>query len=476
METKVFTPSTKVMPEKDEVLSEPNKALNHNTSTASMPTYMSNKNEGNSQPTMSAILTGNIKRTSPATAGQALLQQIQQQSSASQNSNLNQYSLSQYSKQATESIKSLVGLSSNNIISGDMMSSNEHSLDNNLSQASKQSSQTSNQNRMKVQNTRTSKIPDSAVEMPSNDPIKNLELHFGSLEFGNNSFPLSSADSNIFDAVNQNSSKKVDKSILPQSNNSTSSNSNFRTANSNNANNNKPILQNPVIPQSLNDSLLNADHRNEKSLNSNHYNPGKPTLDRKTNDYMSYKPYSGNDNSYSAYPSTTNVAYYSNTNQAIPFGMSTSVVTQSLIGNNVYSSTYNANNKIRDMDNSVQQVAISSVSASKPYDATTTVGASLSLMSNSTVTTNVLKNTLSASKFINNFFWSSLNYLFLAGKGIHGAPPGVQPTQVLSTPYLVSNTAAGLPIPYPYSPYDVQFQTNPRDHGYSSYAAAGNFI
>ena len=63
--------------------------------------------------------------------------------------------------------------------------------------------------------------------------------------------------------------------------------------------------------------------------------------------------------------------------------------------------------------------------------------------------------------------------LILAGKGVHSVPPGVQPTQVLSTPYIMSNTA-GMPIPYPY-PYDVQFQTNPRDHGYP-YAAGNNFF
>lgn len=54
-------------------------------------------------------------------------------------------------------------------------------------------------------------------------------------------------------------------------------------------------------------------------------------------------------------------------------------------------------------------------------------------------------------------------------------PPGVQqPTQVLSTPYLMGNTATGMPIPYATyaNPYDMQFQTPARDHTYSPYAPA----
>lgn len=388
METKVFTPSSKVIPEKEET---------HSAQNAAAISYLSNKNEpANQQPTMSAILSGNLnkQRPSASTPGQALLQQIQQQSSTSQNSNLNQYALNQYSKQATESIKSLVGLSSNNMIAaGDMIGSSEHGLENNL--ATKQSPQLSSQNRIKVPN-RNTKIPDSAVEMPSNDPIKNLALHFGSLEFGNNSFPISGADSNLFDSVSHTTGKKVDnKTLLPSSSDASNANSNFRTGNSSNAG--KPILQNPVLTQSLNESILNADHR-DKNLNQNHYN-SKAGLDRKSNDYMSYKGYAAAaDNSYSAYPST---GYYTNANQA--FGNSTA--SQSLMANNVYNANYN-NSKMRDMDSSVQQqvaaaaaVSSGSSSSSKPYDAATTVGAPLSLMSNSTVTTNALKNSMSAGMF-----------------------------------------------------------------------------
>lgn len=63
--------------------------------------------------------------------------------------------------------------------------------------------------------------------------------------------------------------------------------------------------------------------------------------------------------------------------------------------------------------------------------------------------------------------------IHLAGKGVHNVPPGVQPAQVLSAPYILGNTA-GMPM-YPYATYDGQFPTMPRDHGYP-YPAAGNFV
>jgi hypothetical protein len=105
------------------------------------------------------------------------------------------------------------------------------------------------------------------------------------------------------------------------------------------------------------------------------------------------------------------------------------------------------NQKLRDMDPNSQH---------KSYDVsntmvTNTVG-SLGLISNSTVTTNVLKNTLTAT-----------------GKGVHSVPPGVAATPVLSTPYtLVQNT--GVPL-YPMGiPYDLQFHTA-RDHNFGPYGA-----
>ena len=432
METKVFTPSTKTISEKDELIAEQNKSVNHNTSQASpqLSFVTSNKGEESAQPqqpTMSAILSGSVKRPTPATAGQALLQQIQQQSSAPQN--LNQYNLSQYSKQATESIKSLVGLSSGNIISNELISSNDHQqshqLENNSTHVPKQPIQSLNQqqqSRLKVQNQRSSKIPETAVEMPSNDPISNLSVHFGSLEFGTNSFSIGANDSNLFDSVTQNTNSKQEGKNMPllSSNNDTTSNSNYRSSNSNVVTQaNKSILQSSVLSQGLNDSILTADHRNDKPLNSNVYSSNKQQMERK-NDYMSnmaYKQsYASNENAYSsAYQASvpaSNVGYYSNTNQ--PFGNS-GPASQSLMASNAYGSTYNSNNvsanatnnsqhvsKIRDIDNSVsqQQVIASSASASnKPYDASGVGTGSLSLMSNSTVTTNVLKNTLSASMF-----------------------------------------------------------------------------
>ena len=410
METKVFTPSTKPIAEKEESIVDQNKSINHNTSqNNSQLSFISPKNNETTPPTMSAILSGNIKRSSAATPGQALLQQIQQ-SSTSQNPNLNQYSLSQYSKQATESIKSLVGLSSN-IIHNDLITPNDH-LDNNLTQVSKQPSQAQNQNRLKVQNNSRSKIPESAVEMPSNDPISNLSINFGSLEFGANNFTLgNSNDQSLFDSVNQNVKQEKNLSLLSSD---AATGSNFRAPNSSVNQSNKSMLQGSVLPQALNDSILNSDHRNEKSLSVNNYNTNKQQLDRTKNDLcyvnMTYKQsYPSNDNSYSStYPTSipSNVGYYSNVNQITPFG-NAGPVSQSLMATNPYNSSYNnasiASNtqnvaKIRDIDNSVaqQQVSSSASATSKPYD-TQSVGTTLSLMSNSTVTTNVLKNTLSAS-------------------------------------------------------------------------------
>lgn len=388
METKVFTPSNKVIPEKDE-LKDQSKTINHNSHDSQVYLSSVNKTEDASQPTMSSIISNNMKRPPPASAGQALLQQIQQ-SNVSQNS-INQYNLSQYSKQATESIKSLVGMTSNNMITS------EHSLET-LSKAS----QPPNANRMKVQNM-TTKITESAVEMPSSDPISKLTVHFGSLDFGSNNFPMASNDANIFDSVNQSATKKSEKNLPLISNNTNASETNYRTSNAT-ANSNKNILQGQVLPHSLNDSILNNDHRTDKSLNHSSYNPNKP-LERKQ-DYISM-------NYKSTYPQTTenvyssgyqpssiaaNIGYYSNANQ-VPFA-NANAVNQNLIPNNAYSSMYNNTNTqkvIRDMDNSVQtpQVNVSSAAANKSYDTS-----SLSLMSSSTSTTNVIKNTLPSSMIL----------------------------------------------------------------------------
>lgn len=151
----------------------------------------------------------------------------------------------------------------------------------------------------------------------------------------------------------------------------------------------------------------------------------------------------------------------------------------------------------RDMDSSLglggvqQQSGNSAVSSNKYGDASSVGVSSLGgLMnnsgsvggnnsSNSTVTTNVLKNTLSASMFLNSdnrnlVAWNLMHLLHPAGKGVHSVPPGVgvqqqQQQQVLSTPLFMGNNMA---IPYPY-PYDIQFQA--RDHGGypSAYGAAG---
>lgn len=437
METKVFTPSTKVIPEKDEIKEQTSKSSNHINV------------EENSQPTISSIISSNIKK-SPS-AGQAFIQRIQQQS---QNSNLNQYNMQFNSKHATESIKSLVGLSKNNMIS------NDHSLDN-LSKTS----QPTNQNRIKNQ-TMASKIPESAVEMPSNDGISNLSIHFGSIELGSNNFPLSSNDTSLFDSVGQSIAKKADnKNLSLLSTNSSTTETNYRTGDNSGNVTNKNLLQHQVLPSTLNDSILNNDHRSDKpTLSSSSYNASKP-LERKS-DYMGMSHSQYNKTNYqqqteNVYSSnyqqpqqqqpSTNVNYYTGqTHQQVAFGAS------QILPNNTYSNAYNASSvqkNLRDMDQScvTGQVNSSSTVSTKSYDTSSNTGTSLSLMSSSTSTTNAIKNTSTST-----------------GKGIHSVPPGVNNSvqPVLSTPYIQMGNA----MPAMFYSYDMAFSNTARDHAFPPYA------
>jgi hypothetical protein len=433
METKVFTPSTKIS-EKDE-LNVREKLSSNLTSSQStnLSQYMSKPSTvDSSQPTMSSILSANISRNANV-AGQTLLQQIQQ-SSSSQASNLNQYSLSQYTKQATESIKSLVGLTSStyNSSNADLLSSNDRDLDNSLS--SSQASNLSNKaSRMKVTRS-SSKIPESAVEMPSSDSITSLGFQFGTLEFGsdNSQFSLGN-DSSVFqDAVSH-----VTKAKKPESNSlstssllAQSSDATYRPSNTSmitDATNkvvSSSIIQNSVLGhQSLaSDSLLD---RNNKST----VNPyGQKVIDRSNKsaaDYSSvtppqnvnvgditstYKTTTYSDPTYNSvtnYATATTASYPYSSSSQTGYGNQVANYSSNFAGVAINNHSNSSAQKLRDIDSNSQQ---------KQYDVSnpmvSNVG-SLGIISNSTVTTNVLKNTLPASKCFESSFPNHLiNYYF----------------------------------------------------------------
>lgn len=494
----MFTPSSKSIPEEDSKQQVSSNASQMNSYLAAGAG--GNKSSEPQQPTMSAILAGNIKRSQPqqqsqsqqqnhqqpqqqtqqqptsqsVRSGQALLQQIQQSRNLTQMN-----SLSQFSKQATESIKSLVGLNPSSMLSNDIISAgsgvNDTSLNtSNLaaSQASKPSQQTQpttapvSQNRMKVQPTRSSKIPDAAVEMHT-DQMANLSVRFGSLEFGGgSSFSIGASDSILFESVTgpkkpEPTGNKSNLSFTSAVDASSATNSSYRQptqqqsaqqqqqTSSSVAAGKSNMMQSNVISQRLNESLIggagSSEHRNDNNASAGNaankalgYNAGnKPQQQQQQQQdsrdkYLNYKAYQPNqDNSqgYSTYNQTQN-SYYSNSAQIPLFGNSN--VSQSLIGANtgaanayssnvnsagttygVSSSQSNANNNINklrgDIDagnNTVQpqqhqqaqQVSGNQQSGTKSaYDTSNVSSAGNLLLSNSILTTNPNKETVSAS-------------------------------------------------------------------------------
>lgn len=418
----MFTPSTKIS-EKDEMIENISSNLT-SSQPSNLSQFIGKPSVDSSPPTMSSIMSANISRP-PNVAGQTLLQHIQQSSSA-QTSNLNQYSLSQYTKQATESIKSLVGLTSSstyNSTNADLLSSNDRDLENSLS-GSQTASLSNKSSRMKV--SRSSKIPESAVEMPSNDSIAALGVHFGTLEFGsdNSQFSLGNDSSSVFqDAVSHvtKAKKSEPNSLQTSSMLAQTTDASYRPPTNSNINDgtNKAVsssmIQNSVLGhQSLtSDSLLD---RNSKSSVGPY---GQKVLDRsnKTADYSSVSPQQTvnvsditstyKTTTYSSDPTYNSVANYStSTTGSYPYSSSSQTGYGNQVGN--YSSNFSGsaiNNhsnssgqKLRDIDTNSQQ---------KQYDVsnaivTNSVG-SLGLISNSTVTTNVLKNTLPASELRSSF-------------------------------------------------------------------------
>ncbi|XP_054160330.1 ubiquitin-associated protein 2-like [Oppia nitens] len=453
METKVFTPSTKISEKEEiEVRDKMSSKLSQNNQNPNLTQFMPKSSVDSNQQSMSSLLSANISRNANVAAGQTLLQQIQQ-SNAGQTSSLNQFS--HYNKQATESIKSLVGLTSSsnyNNNNSDLLSTNERDLDSltnpqNISMTNKTA---------RIKQTRPSKIPESAVEMPSNDTIAALGVHFGSLEFGSdsNQFSLSSDTNAVFqEAVSHvNKQKKSEtnslssSSILTQSTDNTYRPSNTNINDSANKVVSSSIIQNSVLGhQSLTgDTLLDHNkssvgqyaHKVLDRTNKSDYSSVSPQQTVSSTDITSnYKTTYSSDNTYNSSYSTTSSSTYPYTNSQ-SYGNYSTNFSGTAIGNTSNSS----NQKLRDMDTNPQQ---------KQYDVTNNSVGSLGMI-NSTVTTNVLKNTLSAT-----------------GKGVHNVPPGVAATPVLSTPYIVQNT--GVPI-YPMGiPYDLQFQPTAREHNFGPY-------
>lgn len=214
METKVFTPSTKAVEEKESVSDITSSAPQGLNFSSLLGKQTSDTSSQHGQP-ITSILGSNVPRsTTASSAGAVLLQQLQQGvSSASQ---ISKFSLSQYGKQATENIKSLVGIpptsySSNNqnIISTDTLESHVSDLSSRQMENQNEANQQGNLNLSKSQPPRLqkmrSKIPESPVEMPSNDSISALNVQFGALPFD-----LGSENSNAFhDIVNHVKSSSI---------------------------------------------------------------------------------------------------------------------------------------------------------------------------------------------------------------------------------------------------------------------------
>ncbi|RWS31913.1 ubiquitin-associated 2-like protein [Leptotrombidium deliense] len=482
METKVFT-SSKSLPEKDELPDIGKTSIKGSSSQniALSALLQKNNNEVDSQQNISSIMGSNsMNQTTPA--GTALLQQLQQQQpqSVSQTSQMNPYGLSQYSKQATESIKSLVGIPSSSTYSTSANSgllSSGSSLDNqgnNINQVRAQQVQPSDHGLVsskpqRLTNKRSTKIPESAVEMPTNDSISSLNVQFGALEFGTDNYTLGADTSNAFhDAVNHVTTKSgkgvtgsasaaasLNTSLLDNAyrNTSNASESTTKAAAS------TDILQSSVLGnQSMSETVLD---RNKQSNAPSSYGP--KVLDSTQHKSSLYQ-------SVSNQPQTTNVSDmsgYKNTSYTQPdasnmygtgvnYGSGNAYIYPSTTNQagysavNNYSSNFSTGTTTVPTGGPQQKVGLKELDSTNTqrYDAMQNVvaagAASLGLVSNSTVTTNVLKNSLTAT-----------------GKGIASVPPGVSP--------LMPQYIMGQPAFYPV--YDV-VPTATRDHNFAAYTAS----
>lgn len=188
METKVYTPSSKAVDNSVASKGQPN--LNPVSSQLDLATILSKSVQNDAQQNTTVKQTSQSQQSGHQKAAQmsalndnaraVFLQHLhQQQNRSQQQSNMGQFTMSQYNKEASESLKSLVGIPSSNLISsGDSIGS----------KGPHQQQRLSNKQR-------STRIPDSAVEMPLSDQVSSLNVQFGALEFGDEAFPIVNPES-----------------------------------------------------------------------------------------------------------------------------------------------------------------------------------------------------------------------------------------------------------------------------------------
>lgn len=256
----------------------------------------------------------------------------------------------------------------------------------------------------------SSKIPEQAVEMPSSDSIGSLDVQFGALQFGTDTSAFSLGVEGFQDSFAQgknitSNQQSVSSNIAPLTLTDTSdiyrSSSNSAIGDTSKVqNNSSPNVQSTVLghqqslgTESLIDSAKNAVSyglQKDSGKSSDTYSVQQQAS---ANDLTSYK--SG---SYASYGGASNYSAASTTSN-YPYSTSNSGYSQvptNYSGNFSGSSVHSAGStqKITGTLDSTQQ---------KHYESMTNPSLSNSgsfQVSSSTVTTNVLRNSLSASKFI----------------------------------------------------------------------------
>jgi hypothetical protein len=465
------------------LLTSPSSQSKSAASQSSAPTSHSSTSNPSSLNALPS--SGHLASHQTNSAGAALLQQLTQQ----QESAPSGYRSIDYTKQASDTIKILDRIAGNETVnsSAQFTSSNGALLE---QQSARHANASVRPSQPRISSRRT-KIPDSAVEMPNTDHISQLNVQFGALDFSSDSYlSESSATTNPVVSTAPVTSfnelqppKPPTQSKLPtnQSVNQSQATAHAAVAQ---ANLNQMLNQvqqseqssypKPTPSQELNqmasqlvgsqqltDSVLERSKPNPppgSSGPSHHYsnkpaglyNQQGPGGDSAVN--QMYSKYNSDANSAAVhygggYGQTHSNYGYSNNQQSSGYGVNSSTGN---VGGNSYggygaSSISNQSNNapngahqklnLKDLENASGANALSSQS--------------LGLVSNSTVTTNVLKNTLSATGKAGNL-----------GPNV---APNVNP--LLGTPqYVISQP--GLSAFYPI--YDMPMAG--REHNFGSYA------
>ena len=337
METKVFVPSGKSLPEADEL------------SAQTTHVQMSDKQKrGAGTGTQAAPLLDRKEA-----AGAQILQSLKQPPVTQ--SGYGQISQSYINKQAADSIKSLVGIPTA-VYAAAAPPAAHHPAD---PKPVPSSGRPANQNR------RTTRIPESAVEMPSNDSVASLGVQFGALDVS-----FASADTQSF--VKQDVQSLNHKAAM-------AANTSFEQQA-------KTVLADDMMKR--HDALSgkqepdidprNAVAKHVKSAIDSVKGPDLYSVTGSQSDYKGNASY-GNAGSYSPYSSSASTS-----------GQFNVYANPSSYASSPYSTNYqpagpkNLSN-LKDVDTSVPQKHV-------PYDMQSPAG-----LVNSTQTTNVLKNSLSAT-------------------------------------------------------------------------------